>query len=436
MRIALISDHGSAGGAGIAATRLARNLKRRGHRVGGVYQKGHELNFDAVDDFYPLELDSEWTGRITTVLKNELWRRHAQKKWVEVFARALKAFRPDLISLHNLHGAGWDIEVVEECLRHAPVVWTMHDMWAVTGSCMNSMGCRKFERACDAACPQVGTYPTLPAHMIKAAHRRRRRLYASHPRLTLVTPSRWLAADAEKMVGGAVHVRRVSNGFCLDTFKPGDKPLSRRILGLPDGEPPMLLAIAASLDATWKGMATLAQALTQIDSTRYGIMFLGKGGRIGMDSTVRAYHVGSYVPERLLPLIYSAADLFVHPSHAENQCLVVMEAMACGLPVVGLPIAGVRESVRDGETGWLARDETPGALGEAIKRAIASRDEWPKFSERGRQVARAEFGDDLQVVRYEMLFEGILSGKLPAQAEIDAADRSRLPTFRRMPGLS
>lgn len=85
---------------------------------------------------------------------------------------------------------------------------------------------------------------------------------------------------------------------------------------------------------------------------------------------------------------YAAADVFVFASPTETQGLVVVEAMAAGLPVVAVGAGGVAEAVVAGETGLLT-DLDPSALGAAIRRMLD--DPWlrRRCGETGRRVAQA-----------------------------------------------
>ena len=85
---------------------------------------------------------------------------------------------------------------------------------------------------------------------------------------------------------------------------------------------------------------------------------------------------------------------------------VVMEALACGTPAVGLPVGGVPEMIRHGQTGWLAEDGSPGALARAIDTALEGLE---GFDWRGscRAVAVAEYDLELQARRYSELFASL-----------------------------
>jgi glycosyltransferase involved in cell wall biosynthesis len=77
-------------------------------------------------------------------------------------------------------------------------------------------------------------------------------------------------------------------------------------------------------------------------------------------------HWRGVVPREALPAIYSAADVFVFPSHSETFGLVMLEAMACGTPVAAFPVTGPLDVVGDSDGGVLDDD-----LAQAARRALA-----------------------------------------------------------------
>lgn len=92
------------------------------------------------------------------------------------------------------------------------------------------------------------------------------------------------------------------------------------------------------------------------------------------------------VPRRELPAVYSAADVFVFPSHSETFGLVMLEAMACGTPVAAFPVPGPLDVVADSDGGVLDKDLRKAAL-EALElsrqaaRARALQFDWNEVCE-------------------------------------------------------
>jgi glycosyltransferase involved in cell wall biosynthesis len=67
-----------------------------------------------------------------------------------------------------------------------------------------------------------------------------------------------------------------------------------------------------------------------------------------------------------VPDLLASFDVFAFPSRFEGLCLAVIEAQAAGVPVVATPVGGIRETVVDGETGWLVPPRDVDALAERI----------------------------------------------------------------------
>jgi glycosyltransferase involved in cell wall biosynthesis len=77
------------------------------------------------------------------------------------------------------------------------------------------------------------------------------------------------------------------------------------------------------------------------------------------------------VPNGALPKLLKEAAVFVLPSLYEGHPKALVEAMACGLPVIGSDVPGIAEVVRHRETGWLCPPGDPAALAEALAAVIA-----------------------------------------------------------------
>lgn len=405
LRVAVVSDSGSDGGAGVAATRLSRGLRRAGHEVALLYRADFAVDPDAADVLLPVRHRWVWWGRLMSVVRSEAVRRAVQRSWVAAVGGALARFRPDVISVHNLHRAEWDIEVVEACLGIAPVAWTLHDMWAVTGGCAYASGCRRFETRCDRRCPQAGQAPTPPKGWIQRSFQRRRRLLGRHPRLVFVSPSRWLAGEVRAAAGLETELAVIANGLDLDIFRPLERRTVRDLLGMNgDDDSPVLATAAASLDDPRKGLRALLEALGQLSHRRVRLVLLGAGGALDAPANIELVRLGPVRGDALLAIAHSTADLFVLPSRDDNQPLVLLESMACSVPSVGVATGGVPELILPARTGWLASGADPVPLAEALRRALAERDSWTDRGAAARAFVEEHHDLAAQVERYSELF--------------------------------
>ncbi len=191
----------------------------------------------------------------------------------------------------------------------------------------------------------------------------------------------------------------IGNGIDREVFYPRGRDESRRRLGL-DAEDRIILTVGALVPL--KGIDRLIDAMVLLpDRKRVKLFVIGEGverrrlesqiSALGLRDTV--FPVGAK-PQAELADWYSAADLFCLASHREGCPNVVIEAMACGLPVVASDVGGIREMVgRD--CGKLIANPTAENLAEEITSALNFDWDWQKIAERGGSRSWAEVASDV-----------------------------------------
>jgi glycosyltransferase involved in cell wall biosynthesis len=119
-------------------------------------------------------------------------------------------------------------------------------------------------------------------------------------------------------------------------------------------------------------------------------------------------HFLGHVEHGKLPAHYAKADLLVLPSRMESFGLVLVEAMACGLPVVATRVGGIPEVVEDGVTGLLVPPNDPEALAEGINSLLEDPDRMKAMGARGRERAKEHFTWDTVAKRLVSLYTEVL----------------------------
>lgn len=266
--------------------------------------------------------------------------------------------RAAVINLHNLHGGYFDYTALASWAQAKPIVATLHDMWAFTGHCAYSFGCDRWVDGCH-HCPmwrdrkQLDEIPRTPRDNSRREWRRKRRTYDRMP-ITVVAPTRWLADMAERSILGPESVHHIPYPLDVASYRAMDRSAARELLGLPaDGA--VALFGAAQLHNERKGMRLLVEAVERARAELPHLELLAMGPTGGLLGALRGAHsVGEVTAPRLQRAVYSAADLLVLPSLADNQPLSMLEAMACERPVVAFDTGGIPETVRHLENGWIA----------------------------------------------------------------------------------
>ena len=131
--------------------------------------------------------------------------------------------------------------------------------------------------------------------------------------------------------------------------------------------------------------------------------------------------------EAVAPLL-AGADLFLMPSSSESFGLSALEALACGVPVVGAHTGGLPEVVREGETGVLCPVGDVDAMGDAAVGILKDQDRWRAMSELAAFDARERFSLDAIVADYEKFYEYALAQPSTLERRSTTDFRPPVPT--------
>jgi len=303
------------------------------------------------------------------------------------------AVRADVVQLHNLHGAYFDLRELPNLAARARVVLTPHDMWLATGHCAHTFDCEGWTGDCR-PCPYLGTYPALRRDGAAANLRRKAALYAGSP-VRLAAPCRWLLDRLARSViaPALVETRVIPNGIDLTTFSPGSREKARSALGLPADAPVVVFAGRAARSSPWRDFGLFVEAVSR--SGAIGLVVGGEGGDADAGRG-RLRFLGDVSAGRFASVL-RAADLCVHAARADTFPTTVLESLACGTPVVATPVGGIPEQVRDGETGMLA---APADLPAAVVRLLADGELRARLGERAAADALRRFDVRDQVAAY------------------------------------
>jgi glycosyltransferase involved in cell wall biosynthesis len=289
-----------------------------------------------------------------------------------------------------------------------PVVWTLHDMNAFTGGCHYDEDCGKYIKNCG-ACPQLGS--NNDRDLSRKIWKRKEEAYShiSPGQMHIVALCRWMKREVERSsLLGRFPVTIIPNGVDTDQFSPRDGLSMRRALGIPESAK-VLLFVAQSTTNRRKGFGLLKKTLQGLQKRRSDLFLLSVGAfDAEMDRSANQLHLGRIQSDRLLSSIYSAADVFVIPSLQDNLPNTVLEAMACGTPVVGFDTGGIPDMVRPGETGWLAEVGDVRALREATEQALSDDGARARIGHQCRSVVEEEYTLEIQAERYRRLYEDVL----------------------------
>ena len=345
------------------------------------------------------------------------------------------AGQPDVIHCHNLHGAWlpgggyFDLRELPTLSARQPLVLTLHDAWLLSGHCAHSFDCQRWQTGCG-HCPDLTIEPATPRDATAFNWAVKRELYR-RSRLFVASPSRWLMQKVEASIiaEGMAQARVIPNGVDLSVFQPAAEPVAavRERLGLPLEGPILLFAAHGIRQNAWKDFATLRAALALLAHRAVGpevtLVALGDGGPHEQIRHVQIRFVGWTGDRVEVASYYQAADVYVHAARVDTFPLTVLEALACGTPVVATAVGGIPEQLKspapafpsgaervseNSATGLLVPPGDPDALARALETILENRDFRTRLAANALSDARTRFDFRRQADAYLEWYEELV----------------------------
>ena len=315
----------------------------------------------------------------------------------------------DLLNFHNLHTGNFNYLSIPTIATSKPAIYTLHDMWSFTGHCAYSYDCDRWKIGCG-HCPYPKSYPPIERDSTQIEWKLKNWVYR-RSNLTIVTPSRWLMEQAKQSMFSTFPIHYIPYGIDTEAYQPLDPEHCRALLGIPSGKKVLMFG-ADYLNDTRKGGDLLVKALSNLPisfKAETVLITLGNCSEalselLGMDVLSLGYVGG----DRLKAIAYSAADLFIFPTRADNLPLMLQESMACGTPMVSFKVGGVPDLVRPNITGYLASPEDAQDFCDGIMQLLEDEHLRNQMGKNCRTIALEEYPLHLQAQRYINLYQQVL----------------------------
>ncbi len=243
-------------------------------------------------------------------------------------------------------------------------------------------------------------------------------------------PTRWLyrrAADHVVTTGEALRlqvireagvresrVTSVPTGLDLARFSPGDQRAARAELGIADDK--FVVGVVATL-RSWKGHRYLVEAFAAQARENWQLLIVGGGpGEENLRRQVSELGIEKKVlmpgnQSDVLPWL-RAMDAFALPSYAnEGVPQAIMQAQACGIPVVSTAVGSITELIADNETGLLVTPKDVDSLGAAIVRLAGDEALRRRLADAAHQQALQRYSDRLMIERMTAVFRSVMAAR-------------------------
>lgn len=227
---------------------------------------------------------------------------------------------------------------------------------------------------------------------------------------------------------GVVIVENPDDQHMLNVLRIADPKRTRLIRGAgvnldvftvaaePPGVPVVILAARMLWD---KGVGEFVEAAGRLKSAGIRARFAlvgdadpGNPAAIS-ESQLRAWHTSGNIEwwgyQGDMPAVFASSHIICLPSYREGLPKVLIEATACGRPIVATNVPGCREVVRDGENGLLVPARDANALAEALRRLIEDGELRRQMGASGRKIAEAEFGLEGVIAKTLAVYRDLLA---------------------------
>lgn len=316
----------------------------------------------------------------------------------------LRTFRPDVVHLHSYY-SDLPYAFLADVAERYPTVLTPHDPRPIGNMMLACWNCEEYRTCfhCPIIKSRLQRY-TLVRHPYYRWRKEKRRVHARLPAAaTFVSVSEWMRRRLLNTELKRFRVERIHNGVDLDRFRPVAD--ARQSLGLPAEAKIVLFAAHHNgwVADERKGAHILARALAEVVIPRFPeVLVLAAGG--GMIPNLPNVRPLGFIDPREIARYYSAADVFVAPSLGDNLPYTILEAMACGTPVVASRVGGIPEEIDDGKTGKLFASGSWQELGAALNELLENPQQARALGSAGRERAEAMFSLRGFVDSYEQLY--------------------------------
>jgi glycosyltransferase involved in cell wall biosynthesis len=327
---------------------------------------------------------------------------------------------PDVVHCHNLHGNYFDLTTLISLSRRVPVVLTLHDSWLLTGHCAHSFDCERWKTGCG-QCPDLTIYPSVHRDSTHYNWQRKRGIYA-RSRLHIATPSQWLMNRVKQsiLVPAIAEAKVIPNGVDLTVFLPGDQREARNALRIPEDRRVLLFVGNRTRSSVWRDYSLIEAAVRRVaerlTSERLLLICLGERADPQKIGSAEVWFISYQADTRIVSKYYQAADIYVHPARVETFSNAVVEAMACGIPVIATAVGGIPELVKslkqescrgtseacrlDEATGFLVPPRDPDAMAVAISTVLIDERLRKRLGRNGTIRTRKHYSLERQVEDY------------------------------------
>jgi len=303
---------------------------------------------------------------------------------------------------HNLHGHWISLPLLARESRHRRIVLSPVDQYLSTGYCPYTLGCERYRSGCG-RCPQLGLrYPGIERDTTRELLRMKKRAFR-RSRFEILVHTDFLANHYRSTFVGRRPIERIRYGVDTQVFRPMDRDLCARTLGLARSDRFVVGLMHSFIDERRKGLLGILDQLAGLAERRslsIEALVVGRASELAKRHETERLRITTLPfleSEQQLAMALNLCDLLVYPTQAENLSMTCLDALACGVPVLSTSVGGQPEAIQHGVNGFLASPDANGAFLDPVGRMLDDPALRQLLGENARRSALAEFDLDRYV---------------------------------------
>ncbi len=405
MRILYLNTTYTGGGAERVTRQIYEGMKKRGHEVYEIvcYNRKRKITDPHVHVLY--------AGVFGKVLQRIQTRNRCNENLTIPYSlfyilRFIKKNRIDVVHLNNPHDSFLGIHDIRTIAEQCPMVWTLHDLWALTGHCAVPLACGdKWKEGCR-PCRWLDSYPRLRRDVSGRLYQEKKRAFTKAG-IHFVTPSHWMREQVRNSYLKEETCDCIYNSIDPEIWRPLEKDRVRERYGV-HTDKLILGFVAADLKNPTKGMTHLLEALQKLDPEKWFLVIAGVADAQADECIRRFEHreFGYILDQEKMNEFYALADVVVNPSLYETFGLVNLEALASGTPTVAFQICAAPEIV-DRKVGWCIEEISGEAIRKTLENIDRNSEKLHQKSRRCHDFVSQKFNEKEMLDKYEQLYREI-----------------------------
>jgi glycosyltransferase involved in cell wall biosynthesis len=278
---------------------------------------------------------------------------YGEYPWSRGVFRTKEYREADLVHLQIVHDGTLDLKTISRILSEKPVVWTWHDPWPLTGHCVYPMSCSRYKSGCG-ECPDLNRPFTIGKDLTIQNRTHKQEIIGQSQVIHLST--KWFEKLVRESSDPELKIKVIPFALSQEFFQPIYKQESRKKFGIPKEN--FVIGIRSVVEPQ-KNFQLFVEAIRLLGPDRnISIVTLQEFGQL------REFEESFHIVE--LPWtnsnsellnFYDALDVFLMPSLYETFGFMGIEAMARGVPVIGLAETALDEVCNLKDNGFIVENE-------------------------------------------------------------------------------